>query len=72
MSRQFVKKSYVDILSQEISLREAALTNSRREEQGYTHCHFKKKCSNLTKCSCESNRLFYNSKYNKSLNCCNK
>ncbi|GFT89138.1 KRAB-A domain-containing protein 2 [Nephila pilipes] len=56
---------------QEISLREAAVANSRSGGQAYTHCHCKRKCS-TNKCSCKSKGLLFNSKCHNSLSCCNK
>nr|XP_012151860.1 PREDICTED: uncharacterized protein LOC105663967 [Megachile rotundata] len=60
-----------EISFQEISLREAAATNSRSGGQGYTRCNCKRKCS-TNKCSCKSKGLLCNSKCHNSLSCCNK
>jgi len=60
-----------EIPQDEISLRQAATSQSFGTGQGYLKCNCNSKCSTRM-CTCRKNNLLCNSKCHKSLNCANK
>lgn len=63
--------SISDVPEKEISLREAATTNSVSGGQGYKRCNCRQKCT-TNRCACRAAGLLCNSKCHKSEACTNK
>nr|XP_018911199.1 PREDICTED: uncharacterized protein LOC109039924 [Bemisia tabaci] len=63
--------SLSDVPNKEVSLREAATTNSVSGGQGFKRCNCRQKCTN-NRCACRAAGLLCNSKCHKSEACTNK